>query len=373
MNKTDFIQLHILTGYPAANLNRDDLGRPKTTQFGGANRLRVSSQCLKRVARTARPEPVAIRTKTIGENFKRVMAESFGDKASDAAERLAEAVAGAIDAKAKKGKDDEPGKLLNSTLAFYSKAEFDGLVQLAASTTIDSDLGEALTKKKPTKASKKVIEDAIDETMDTVTRSADVAMFGRMFAANPKRNVDAAVQVSHAFTVHEAAIEDDFFTAVDDEKDADDSRGGGHMGETGFGSGVFYIYVCINRTELVKNLAELGDAAESTADEGIANLITALTTHSPSGKQNAFASRARALHVIAERGPSQPRSLAVAFLDPVTPDEGYVVGAINRMWATRGRFDAAYGDDLPEFCLDATGNRSGGNLAGLITFCTGGA
>ena len=371
---TDFIQLHILTGYPASNLNRDDLGRPKSMTFGGANRLRVSSQCLKRTARTARPEPVAIRTKAIGEALKIAFSDNFGAKADDVAERLAEAVAGAIDAKAKKGKDDgTPGKLLNSTLAFYSKAEFDGLVQLAGSVTPDSNLGAALTIKKPTKASAKIIAEAVNETMDNVTRSADVAMFGRMFAANPKRNVDAAVQVAHAFTVHEAHVEDDFFTAVDDEKDANDSRGGGHMGDAGFGSGVFYLYVCINRTELVKNLAELGDDAESTADEGIANLITALTTYSPSGKQNAFASRARALHVIAERGPWQPRSLAMAFIDPVTTDEGHVIGAISRMWSTRGRLNSTYGDDPKVFCLDATGERSGGTLTQMVDFCTGGA
>lgn len=373
MNKTDFIQLHILTGYPASNLNRDDLGRPKSMNFGGSNRLRVSSQCLKRTVRNARPEPVAIRTKTIGEAFKLAFGEQFGDKAEDAAETLAEAVAGAIDAKAKKGKDDKPGKLLNSTLAFYSKSEYDALVRLATETTTDSDLGKALVDKKRTKAQKKVIEDAVNETMDTVTRSADVAMFGRMFAANPSRNVDAAVQVAHAFTVHEASIEDDFFTAVDDNKDGDEDRGGGHMGETGFGSGVFYIYVCINRTALLDNLRELGDDAESTADDGIANLITALTTHSPSGKQNAFASRARALHVIAERGSSQPRSLAMAFMDPVTPGEGYVNGAVDRMWGLRVRLSEVYGDRPSAFCLDATGDRNGGTLADMIAFCTGGA
>lgn len=30
-----FIQLHILTSYPACNLNRDDMGRPKTMSLPG--------------------------------------------------------------------------------------------------------------------------------------------------------------------------------------------------------------------------------------------------------------------------------------------------------------------------------------------------
>ncbi|MCE1695246.1 type I-E CRISPR-associated protein Cas7/Cse4/CasC, partial [Enterobacter hormaechei] len=41
---SQFIQLHLLTSYPPANLNRDDLGRPKTAQRGGFERLRISSQ-----------------------------------------------------------------------------------------------------------------------------------------------------------------------------------------------------------------------------------------------------------------------------------------------------------------------------------------
>ena len=68
-----FIQLHFLTSYPPANLNRDDLGRPKTAMMGGALRLRVSSQSLKRAWRTSdifktglKEEYIGIRTRQIG-------------------------------------------------------------------------------------------------------------------------------------------------------------------------------------------------------------------------------------------------------------------------------------------------------------------
>ena len=50
---TDFIQLHLLVSYPPSNLNRDDLGRPKTAVVGGRQRLRISSQSLKRAWRTS--------------------------------------------------------------------------------------------------------------------------------------------------------------------------------------------------------------------------------------------------------------------------------------------------------------------------------
>src|SRR3989338_4904435 len=63
-----FLQLHLLTNYGPANLNRDDLNRPKTAIVGGVHRLRVSSQCLKRAWRTSEVFEVAtgIRTKEMG-------------------------------------------------------------------------------------------------------------------------------------------------------------------------------------------------------------------------------------------------------------------------------------------------------------------
>ena len=47
-----FIQIHWLTSYPAALLNRDDSGLAKRMPFGGSLRTRISSQCLKRHWRT---------------------------------------------------------------------------------------------------------------------------------------------------------------------------------------------------------------------------------------------------------------------------------------------------------------------------------
>lgn len=42
------LEMHMLKNYPATNLNRDDTGTPKTCIFGGVQRGRISSQCLKR-------------------------------------------------------------------------------------------------------------------------------------------------------------------------------------------------------------------------------------------------------------------------------------------------------------------------------------
>lgn len=45
------IEIHMLQNHVPANLNRDDLGAPKTAVFGGTLRARISSQCLKRSVR----------------------------------------------------------------------------------------------------------------------------------------------------------------------------------------------------------------------------------------------------------------------------------------------------------------------------------
>ena len=42
------IEVHMLKNYPPVNLNRDDSGAPKSCFFGGVQRGRISSQCLKR-------------------------------------------------------------------------------------------------------------------------------------------------------------------------------------------------------------------------------------------------------------------------------------------------------------------------------------
>jgi CRISPR system Cascade subunit CasC len=111
MNK--FVQLHLLTSYPPANLNRDDLGRPKTAMMGGANRLRISSQSLKRAWRTsdafkqALAEHVGVRTKEMGVRVYRSLIEKgVKDKqAQDWAKSIA-GIFGKLKS-AKKGEDED--------------------------------------------------------------------------------------------------------------------------------------------------------------------------------------------------------------------------------------------------------------------------
>jgi hypothetical protein len=45
------IEIHMIQNHSPSNLNRDDLGAPKTCIFGGVTRARISSQCIKRSIR----------------------------------------------------------------------------------------------------------------------------------------------------------------------------------------------------------------------------------------------------------------------------------------------------------------------------------
>ena len=204
---------------------------------------------------------------------------------------------------------------------------------------------------------------AVLRTADT---AVDIAMFGRMLADDPEFNREAAVQVAHAITTHRAVVEDDYYTAVDDLKRPSEDAGAGFVGEAGFGAGLFYLYACVNRDLLVRNLG--GD--EDLARAGIAALVEAAATVAPRGKQASFASRARASFVMAERGETAPRSLAAAFLRPVggerEPD--HLAASVERLRRTRDAFAAAYGEDGSQVAaMDLTADEPG-TLAEVVAF-----
>lgn len=328
---TRFIQLHLLTSYPPANLNRDDLGRPKTAVMGGAQRLRISSQCLKRnwrisdIFKEALGSHIGTRTKRMGPDIYKRLVE--GERTENQAIKATKKIA-------KKFGDIEGKKKhhLHKQVVHYSPSELKAI----------DDLVDRLIEEQ------RDLEDGDLELLREEHSAVDVAMFGRMLASSPKYNVEAAVQVAHALTVHEAAVEDDFFTAVDDLNKGDEDSGSAHMGVTEFGAGLFYTYVCIDRTQLVENLndAEL-------ADRAITALVEAAAKVAPSGKQNSFGSRAYANFILAEKGDQQPRSLSVAFLNPIgnrsQADGGILPAAITTLQETRANLDRTYGA-----CADAT-------------------
>jgi CRISPR system Cascade subunit CasC len=347
-----FLQLHLLTVYPPSNLNRDDLGRPKTAVMGGAMRLRISSQSLKRAWRTselfesALKDHVGTRTKAMGvEVYNKLVKKGVVDKK---AHEWAKSIAGVF-GKLKKANEKAPLEELEiEQLAHFSpeeKAAIDNLIDKLAAT------GE-----EPSEDDRKLL--CQQHT------AADIALFGRMLASSPAHDMEAAAQVAHAISVHKVQVEDDFFTAVDDLNTGEEDRGAGHMGETEFGAAVYYLYVCINRELLLENLQKDADLANKT----LAALLECVATIAPTGKQNSFASRAYASYILAEKGNQQPRSLAVAFLKPV--DGTDMLGtAIKRLEDKRANMDKVYGP-CAAACLSMNAETGEGSLQNLIAFAT---
>ena len=320
---TTFLQLHLLTAYPPACLNRDDLNRPKTAVMGGVPRLRISSQSLKRAWRTseqfegALKGHVGTRTKLKGVEIYQRLTKA-GVKEKDAKE-WAQAIAGRF-GKLKAAKQDKPlNDLEIEQLAHFSPEEETAIAALTEKL--------AAEKTKPT-----------DEELNLLRKmhsAADIALFGRMLADSPGFNTEAACQVAHAITVHRAAVEDDFFTAVDDLNTREEDAGSAHMGEQGFGAGLFYLYVCVNCDQLREQLKD------ELAGKTIRALIESAATVAPTGKQNSFASRAWAYYALAEKGSRQPRALSLAFVKPVR--EGDMLGdAVAALTGMRDNLDKVY-------------------------------
>jgi CRISPR system Cascade subunit CasC len=343
-----FLQLHLLTFFPPANLNRDDTGRPKTAVVGGATRLRLSSQALKRAWRTSDAFSTALaghmgqRTQRIGEV---VLAHlRAGGMDEDKSLATARAIAGVF-GKIKDVKDKNSAQ--TEQLAFISPDE-----RAAALALADRALAGEMIDDKAAKAS------GLLRASDT---AADIALFGRMLADSPSYNREAAAQVAHAITTHKVTVEDDYYTAVDDLKTAADDAGAGFLGEAAFGSGVFYLYLCVNRTLLLKNLGD--DTALATTALGA--LAWAAATVAPNGKQNSFAAFGRAGYVLAERGNQQPRTLAGAFARPVTGDD-LMANSIAALRTFRGNLDTAYHvSPEPSVEMEVGGT---GTLADIVTF-----
>ena len=348
-----FIQLHLLTSYPPSNLNRDDLGRPKTAMMGGELRLRVSSQSLKRAWRTSDffetkdlKSHKGIRTKEMGlEIFKKLKDKEVDEKQAKEWVKLIMEQFGKLNTlsqkeieklKNNKVSEKEKDKLNKKALEHSQLVHFS----LEEKQAID-ELCSVLAKRKsePTK-------DELKNLLQKNHKSVDIAMFGRMLASAPEYNTEAAVQVAHAISVHSVVVEDDFWTAVDDLNKGEEDMGSAHLGEIEFSAGLFYLYICIDTKSLLKNLSN----DKELANKALKALIESVSQIAPTGKQNSFASRSRASYIRCEAGHQQPRSLSVAFLKPVEKGDMLKL-AVEKLKSTAKKMNTVYGTCYETECV----------------------
>lgn len=356
---TDVLQFHVLTAFPPHNVNRDEDGRPKTCILGGTPRGRISSQAKKRALRFAPHFPGhqrATRTREAGiQTFRRLtdagmdresavwaaLAVNFalggGDKvpSREAAKELTAPTKKAAEqrekdiaaAQNKHGLDRDAAELFVLEHALrtdqglvVSRREFDRLGErLAVLETAWRENSDGFAA---------VLETWVKETcraglLISDDQDLDTALFGRMVAAKPDFNVEAACAVSHAFTTHAYSVEGDYFSAGE-ELNALNETGAAITAYAFFGGGVYYQHAVLNVSDLRQTLSQGRDegAAQDLAAKACGAFLEGLVFAQPKGKRNAYASDVAASYVLVTRGSDPAVNLGLAFLNPVRPKDG---------------------------------------------------
>lgn len=356
------VELHIIQNVVPANLNRDDTGAPKDCTFGGVPRARVSSQALKRAARRAFGEhglgrdELGVRTRRVLVELTRRLADR--GRPEEQARAVAESALASIGLKV-----DDNGN--NEYLLYLGSGALDQFADRC-----DQLWDELAARRAPTKGKKpnQQVGGLTDTDLLNASRAVDVALFGRMIADLPDRNVDAACQVAHAISTHEVRTEFDYFTAVDDLlPDAD--TGAGMIGTVEFNSACLYRYSNVDTEQLVANLG--GD--RDLATRGLRAYLSAMTTTLPSGKQNSMAAHNPPSLVLAVRRRHGQWNLANAFADPVRPgpNRPLIQESVRRTLDYLAELTAAYPAQAPDAAgYLLVGVRDVEIPAGLTAFAT---
>lgn len=359
---TMYIDIHAIQTIPPANVNRDDTGSPKTANYGGVRRARVSSQAWKRAARKEFENlldynKLGERTRFTPALIAREIEKQAPELESDA-ENLALQVLNKTKLKqAKPKKNEEDTRIRTEYLLFVSRAQIKALAELAIKYKDD-----------PSAIPAKEAKDALNNE-----HSVDVALFGRMIADAPDLNVDAACQFNHAISVHPTVTEFDYFTAVDDNA-SKENAGAGMIGTVEFTSSTLYRYATANVEELAESLG-----SKEAAAEAVGVLVQAFVLSMPTGKQNTFANRTRPDLVVVQVRNDQPVNFSAAFENPVEELHGRTEKAAIKLAEYAADQDEAFGSQPTDSGFLATGGAatpaaleklevfgSKTNLAGLV-------
>ncbi|WP_406693087.1 type I-E CRISPR-associated protein Cas7/Cse4/CasC [Saccharopolyspora sp. ID03-671] len=322
------LELHLLQSFPVSNLNRDDLGAPKSATFGGVPRARVSSQALKRAARDEFIKHGLDKT-DLGDRTKRIIFAASDLLSEDhqadprATDILAAGLAGlgfgVVDTRRSQYLLFIGNKAAHA-LAEYCEQNWDDLTQVVEAAEKEAKKATSKKKANPDKdpvaaftKSKKSKDAAATRKLLDASYAADIGLFGRMIADNTEFNIAAASQVAHALSTHAVTTEFDYYTAVDDLK-KNDEPGADMIGTIDFNTACYYRYANLDLTQLRENLAA-DDALVAKAAQA---WLGAFIDSTPTGKQSTTAARTMPetlLGTVRDRG---AWNLANAFLKPVT-------------------------------------------------------
>lgn len=303
MNRV-FLDLHVIQTVPPSNINRDDTGSPKTAQYGGVRRARVSSQSWKKAMRdyfleNCEEEKVGVRTLDLVNFVKeKILSIDNSIGVKEAEEKSADVLKNAgITLKDNKTK----------ALFFMGNSQAEKLAKAAIAGEKDKNKLQEIIKNNP---------------------AIDISLFGRMVADDPSLNEDASAQVAHAISTHAIQTEFDFFTAVDD-RSGDENAGAGMLGTIEYNSSTLYRYANVAVHELLNQLKD----EESTVNT-LKLFVKAFANSMPTGKVNSFANQTLPQLLLLEIREDRPVNFVNAFENPIKSRDGYVSESIHRLFET---------------------------------------
>lgn len=301
-NNRLFLDVHVIQTVPPSNINRDDTGSPKTAQYGGVRRARVSSQAWKKAMRDyfneyGTQKNVGVRTKDVVQYVAdKILKLDPNVLENDAFNQAEKTIKGA-------GISTKDGKA--KALFFISDVQAMELAQSALDGITDKKSLQSILNDNP---------------------AIDIALFGRMLADDPSLNEDASAQVAHAISTHAIQTEFDFFTAVDD-LSPEDNAGAGMLGTVEFNSSTLYRYANVAVHEFYR---QLGDEEQTL--NALKLFIEAFANSMPTGKSNTFANQTLPQAILITVRNDRPVNLVSAFEEPVKPSKGYVSKSIEKLF-----------------------------------------
>lgn len=317
-----FLDIHAIQILPPSNINRDDTGSPKTAQFGGVTRARVSSQAWKKAMRDyfrnfSDEFKVGIRTVKVRDYVVQKIIEKDPSIVEDVAQKKAEDVLKAAGLKLKDGK--------LSALFFLGTQQAEALAEAAIAGETDKEKLSNLLKENP---------------------EIDIALFGRMLADDPTKNEDASSQVAHAISTHEVQTEYDYFTAKDDL--ASEDNAGAAMIETNeFNSSTLYRYANVAVHEF---LHQMKDNKEVTA-RALQLYIEAFAKSMPTGKSNSYANQTIPQALLVILRDDRPISFVGAYENAVKAKNGYTEESVQRFFTEETKAEKFVHVPVASYCL----------------------
>ncbi|MBD3949621.1 type I-E CRISPR-associated protein Cas7/Cse4/CasC [Tuanshanicoccus lijuaniae] len=325
-NNRLFLDIHAIQSVPPSNINRDDTGSPKTAEYGGARRARVSSQSWKRAMRryfneNSEQANLGKRTVEIVQFVSDKIREIDPTIDFERSMEMAEEVVSNAGIKTKNQK--------TKALFFIGNEQGRKLAEAAINNIDDKKILTEILKDNP---------------------AIDIALFGRMVATDASLNEDASSQVAHAISTHAVQTEFDFYTAVDDLR-PDDKAGAGMLGTIEYNSSTLYRYANVSVHELLNQLKD---------KESVINTLTlfveAFTNSMPKGYVNSFANQTLPKAVLVILRNDRPVNLVGAFEKPIRSKEGYVNKSIERMFRENKKVEKFVNQPVKAFYLKIEDN-----------------